>query len=253
MIYVTGDIHGLPQDRLEDWCFVEQENMTKADTVIICGDFGCVWNYTGQTKEEKDTLNWLEDRPFTTVFCDGNHENFRRLNQYPVTEWNGGLVHVIRPSVLHLIRGEVYTIEGKKFFAFGGARSHDINDGIIPYGPDWKELATEWRLQRKSFRIEDVSWWKEEMPSKEEMDRGIRNLKKHDFKVDYVVSHCAPSFVVATFSRGLFKPDELTDYLQGLIYEYGLSFKKWFFGHYHDDRNVLTDYIMLYEQIIRIL
>lgn len=73
----------------------------------------------------------MEDKSFTTVFVDGNHENFDRLYSYPVKEWNGGKVHEIRPSVLHLMRGEVFTIEDKKFFAFGGASSHDIKDGIL--------------------------------------------------------------------------------------------------------------------------
>lgn len=37
----------------------------------------------------------------------------------------------IRDSVIHLIRGEIFDIDNKKFFTFGGARSHDIADGIL--------------------------------------------------------------------------------------------------------------------------
>ena len=29
--------------------------------------------------------------------------------------------------------------------------------------------------------------------------------------------------------------------------------KEWFFGHYHDNRNLKGKYVLLYEQIIRIL
>ena len=46
-------------------------------------------------------------------------------------EWNGGKAHKIRDSVLHLMRGEIFDIDNKKIFAFGGARSHDIQDGIL--------------------------------------------------------------------------------------------------------------------------
>ena len=53
-------------------------------------------------------MDWLEDRPFTTLFCEGNHENFDRLYSYPVEKWNGGNVHKIRPSVIHLMRGQVF-------------------------------------------------------------------------------------------------------------------------------------------------
>ena len=49
--------------------------MTKEDYVIICGDFGGVWNKEVENKEEKHLLDWLEEKPFTTLFVDGNHEN----------------------------------------------------------------------------------------------------------------------------------------------------------------------------------
>ena len=56
--------------------------MTKNDYVIIAGDFG-IWN---DTKQERYNLDWLEDKPFTTLFVDGNHSNFDRLYAMPVSE-----------------------------------------------------------------------------------------------------------------------------------------------------------------------
>ena len=53
---------------------------------------------------------------------------------YPTIECHCGLVQPIRPSVLHLMRGQLYEICGKKIFTMGGASSHDIRDGIL--GPD---------------------------------------------------------------------------------------------------------------------
>ena len=41
-------------------------------------------------KEEKYNLKWLEDKPFTTLFVCGSHENFDQLYNYPVEEWKGG-------------------------------------------------------------------------------------------------------------------------------------------------------------------
>lgn len=105
MIYITGDIHGSPE-RLGMHSFYEQKEMTRDDIVIICGDFGMVWEKSGESASEQYWLKWLEDKPFTTVFVCGNHENFDRLYQYPVKEWHGGKVHEIRPHVLHLMRGE---------------------------------------------------------------------------------------------------------------------------------------------------
>ena len=58
------------------------------------------------TEEEQKLLDWYNDKPWTTLFCDGNHDNFDLLSKHPVEEWNGGKVHRIRPKVLHLMRGQ---------------------------------------------------------------------------------------------------------------------------------------------------
>lgn len=125
-IYVTGDIHAEP-DRFNTENFPEQKELTRDDYMIICGDFGLVWAEDKESKREKQLLDWLEDRPYTTLFADGNHENFTRLNAFPVEEWHGGRVHKIREHVIHLLRGEMFDLDGKKLFAFGGARTHDID------------------------------------------------------------------------------------------------------------------------------
>ena len=165
--------------------------MTKEDYVIICGDFGGVWNKEVENKEEKHLLDWLEEKPFTTLFVDGNHENFDRLYSYPVELWHRGKVHKIRPSVIHLMRGQIYEIDGKSFFTFGGASSHDIESGILdPEDPDFKEkkkwLDREWR----SYRVNHITWWAQELPSEEEMQEGRANLAAHDNQVDFIVTHC---------------------------------------------------------------
>ena len=174
-IWVTGDIHGNPV-RLSTDNFYEQKEFSgnkDENVVIIAGDFGLVWDKE-ETKQEKYWLDWLEDKPFTTIFVDGNHENHKRLATYPIKEWNGGKVHKIRPHVLHLMRGEIYIIEGKKFFAFGGAQSHDISDGILD-GEDnnWREKAKVLDKQGKyMYRIKGLSWWEEELPNVEDMANG---------------------------------------------------------------------------------
>ena len=126
MIFVTGDTHG-EFDRFNTENFPEQKELTKADYVIICGDFGGVWD---GSKQEKYWLNWLNDKPFTTLFVDGNHSNFDMLGQIEVSFWHGGNVHFVRDSVIHLMRGQVFEIAGKRFFTMGGASSHDISAEI---------------------------------------------------------------------------------------------------------------------------
>lgn len=249
MIWVTGDTHG-DFRRFSTNIFPEQRWMTKDDTLIICGDFGGIWNVPMESKNEKYWLKWLEDKPFTTVFVCGNHENFERLYKYPEKTWNGGKVHEIRPSILHLQRGEVYEIEGLKFFAFGGASSHDIKDGILDPVDD-TELIKKWRNDySKLFRIDGVSWWKQELPSEEEMQNGIENLKKHNHKVDFIISHSPPASVIALLGHGFYEQDILTRYLEEI--RVSTEYNKWFMGHMHDNRAINTQDILLYDRIIRI-
>ena len=250
MIYITGDCH-CNFERFNTEIFPEQEEMTKADYVIVCGDFGGVWDKDASGKKEIWWLDWLENRPFTTLFVDGNHENFDRLYSYPVESWNGGKVHKIRPSVIHLMRGQVYLLDGKKLFSFGGARSHDISGGILePEDPDYKIKKKQLDQGWEPYRINHVSWWEQEMPTAEEMEEGRRNLKGHGNCVDFIVTHCCSSGTQACLGGGLFTPDTLTKYFQEL--RETVQFKKWFFGHYHDNKNVNAEEILLYEQIIRI-
>ncbi len=251
MIYITGDCHA-DFRRLSTAIFPEQREMTKEDYVIICGDFGGVWTKDEESPREKWDLNWLEDKPFTTLFVDGNHENFDRLYSYPVEKWHGGKVHKIRDSVIHLMRGQVFEIEDRKIFTFGGASSHDVQGGILePEDPDYKKKKKELDKEWLPYRINHFSWWERELPAESEMAEGLINLEKNNNKVDFIVTHCCASSTQALYSEGRFTSDVLTDYLEKI--RQTVNFKKWFFGHYHDNKNINADEILLYEQIIRIL
>ena len=244
MIYITGDTHGDWMSRLRTNAFPEQKEMTKDDYVIICGDFG-IWHDTNQ---ERHNLKWLDDKPFTTLFVDGNHENFDRLYTMPVSEWNGGNVHFIRPHIIHLMRGQVFEIDGVSLFTFGGAKSHDIQDGILEKDdPRIKEWS---KNPFKMFRVNHSSWWKEELPSEKEMNDGIQNLEKYNNKIDFIITHCGATSSIALYSMGDYKPDILTNYFEEIRQK--VNFKKWFMGHYHDNYAINDKEIILYEQIVRI-
>ncbi len=244
MIYITGDCHA-NFHRLSTKIFPEQKEMTKEDFVIITGDFGGIWDYKGENAQEKNWLNWLEQKPFTILFVDGNHENHARLNEFPVKEFHGGKVHEIRPSILHLMRGEVFELQGETIFTFGGARSHDMKDGIFEPGD---RRIKQWKYDyNKEFRVNRQTWWEEEMPSKEEMQYGLENLKKHGNKVDIILSHCTSSSIQKKIKEA-FAPDELTEYFEQL--EQLIDYKYWIFGHYHIDQKVDEKHFALYHQIV---
>ena len=224
MIYVTGDTHAhLDIGKLNYQRFPQQITMTKSDYLIVCGDFGLVWD---NKKSDLYWRQWLSDKPFTTLFVDGNHENFELLRQFPLVDKFGGKVREIAPDVFHLERGQVFTIDGKKFFVMGGASSHD-----------------------KEYRKEHVSWWKEELPTNDEMERGIASLEEHNWKVDYVLTHCAPRSV-QTMIASWYENDSLTSYLERVRMD--LDFMTWFFGHYHIDKQINEQFIAIYNNIIPI-
>lgn len=223
MIYVTGDTHqNINIKKLTIDFFPEQKFMTKNDYVIICGDFGCVWN---GSNSDKYWQRWFDNKNFTTLYVDGNHENFNLTKQYPISEWNGGKVQFITPSIIHLMRGEIYNIDGYSFFAMGGASSHDIE-----------------------FRTENISWWRDELPNDQEYENAFKNLKKHNNKVDFIISHCC-SDNVQNMINSNYVHDKLTNFFR--IIDETVEFKKWFFGHYHIDKD-FGKYRCLFEDVIKI-
>ena len=248
MIYITGDTHGNWMSRLNADSFPEQKEMTKDDYVIVLGDFGIRDN----SKTENYNLDWLDNKPFTTLFISGNHSNYDMLDSLSIDKWHGGNVNFIRPSVIHLMRGEVFTIENKKFFAFGGASSHDIKDGILEIGD---KRIKQWNKDySKMFRVNHLSWWKRELPNQEEMDNGIKNLELNNNKVDYILTHCSYTSLLKQMDggSGLYESDILTDYLQKI--KQTVDYKQWLFGHMHINQNYYWERATcLYEQIIRML
>ena len=247
MIYATGDLHGNAL-RFQPQYFPEQAEMSKIDYMIVCGDFGCVWN---GNKSDDPQLDRLEALPFTILFVDGNHENFDALSEYPVEQWHGGKVHKICLHVIHLTRGQAFELQDRTFFTMGGAQSHDIADGVLDMdSSDFYGRYDSLRRNHGQVRINHISWWREELPSDEEYAEAMRMLERLDWKVDYIITHCAPTAIQQKINAN-FRPDKLTDFLEEVRSR--SQFHYWLFGHYHDNRIIDEKYVMLYEQMVRIL
>lgn len=225
MIFITGDTH-IPTDisKLNTDSFPQQKKLTKNDYVIICGDFGGVWY---GTHKDNYWLDWLEKKSFTTLFIDGNHENFAALSQYDECSWNGGKVQFIRPSVIHLLRGYVFDLEGMKLFAMGGARSSD-----------------------RMFRKEGVTWWQEEMPDAEEIRRARQNLAINDNQVDLMITHDAPQSLARMIDFAKSEDDELMPFFDELRNTVG--YRHWYFGHFHVDWKIDESHTAVFDKIIQL-
>ena len=215
-IGITGDIHGdLNLTR------IKKAIKEKYDCLIVTGDFGYIWD---NSKMEIDALDKIEEMSITILFVSGNHENFNLLKEYPIKYWNGGKVQFIRKNIIHLLRGQVFSINEKKFFTFGGAKSID-----------------------KFMRKENIDWWKEEMPTLEEMNEGIDNLKECGNKINYIITHtCSDEILpqIVKFSES----DELTRYFSFI--KNNVDYDKWFFGHMHIDFHITKKDSCLYRNII---
>lgn len=217
-IYVSGDPHG------EQGRIYEVDKMLKEDDMIIfAGDFAYLFK---NDFHENRFLDDLEARPYTILFVDGNHENFPAIYSYPEEMWNGGKIHRIRKNIIHMCRGQVFEIAADndtiKLFTFGGGYSLD-----------------------KATRTEGKTWWPEELPTMKEYDEGKKNLEKHNWEVDYIITHTLnykSIQVLAAMDRyNEIKPlcsDEgpLNFYLEDIREQ--AKYKEWFFGHFHRDKKI---------------
>jgi len=230
MIIITGDLHGTNEiEKLFPKNFPLGQKLTKKDYVIICGDFGLPFtnpNYY-YYEEEMRVLKWLTDCPWTTLFVDGNHENFDFLDSLPTVQEFGSTVGLLTNSVFHLKRGHIYNIDNKTFLTMGGALSID------------KERRIRDQQRPNNIKL----WWEQEYWTREEEDFCVTNLASHGGKVDYIISHTIPQSVIEESEILSFCGDKILDYTSRFfefIYRHELkSFDKWFFGHFH--KNIVYD------------
>ena len=189
--------------------------------MIQLGDFGFIWK-NEPDKNEIYWMNWLSKKPWTTLVIPGNHENYFRLLNLPETIKFDNPVWVyespgIEKDIFILQRGYVYNINGVKILAIGGAESID-----------------------KYHRVMNIDWWREETLSYEEETRTLQELDKHQWRVDFVLSHTCPLHIAEILCRennfGC-TSDTIKDPVSKFLYHISkqLTFKEWHFGHWHVD------------------
>ena len=120
-LLITGDLHG---DTAALTMIARQ--LREGDALFVAGDFGFVfWDNRDEHVFLDDVDQFLQKINGYVIFADGNHENHRALNKFPVEQWNNARVHMIRSRIIHVLRGEVLSLKGKRIFCFGGAFSID--------------------------------------------------------------------------------------------------------------------------------
>jgi len=231
MIYIRGDTHG-EECQFSEQAMPGESSWTADDILLIAGDFGFVFQGEDRYLSERNKLNGLAKKPYRILFVDGNHEGFPFLMAYPEEIQYGAPVRKIRENIFWLQRGYIYDIEGHSVFVMGGAHSMD-----------------------KAFRMKyfevcgEKIWFEEELPSKDEFSRAIASLREHNMEVDYIVTHTAPRTIIPRIIHAA--PDmtdaELTGFLDWVYHE--VKFKKWYFGHFHEDLEINDQITACYTQI----
>ena len=221
MVYVTGDMHG-DLDRLYD---KQLRRLKKNDVLIVCGDFGYIF---GGGKTERQVIDYFAKRKFITAFVEGTHDNLDTIGRCRETVWKGGKVNRIKGNLLHLMRGQIFNIEGNRFFTFGGGESSD-----------------------KDMRIVHGNWWREEEPTPAQMADGARVLDEAGCNVDYIITHEPPSLVKSAMLLRRGGADNVNK-LNGYLEEIGRSciFRHWFFGSLHEDRVITEHHTCVFKKVI---
>ncbi len=223
MVYVTGDMHGA-EERLysREWL-----RLKKGDILIVCGDFGYIWD---GGENQREYIDYLASRPFTVAFLDGTHDNLSYINSCRLTYWKGGMIHRIKGNLIHLMRGQIYNIDGTEIFTFGGGESVD-----------------------RDMRIENGLWWKEEMPTATEMAEAAKLLDSKGRRVDYIITHEPPSLVKSAMMlrNGHTEPiSKLNGYFEEI--DELCDYHHWYFGCMHEDRRVTPKHTCVFKKHIRI-
>ena len=220
-IFITGDTHqSLDINKLNSKNFPLNSILTKDDILIVCGDWGCIWDGSG---EDKYWQNWYEKKNFTTFVVLGNHENYDLIQNYPIVQFCGGRARKVSDSVYLEIRGEVYNFNGKTFLSFGGADSTD-----------------------KHLRKEGESWWSGERITEEDLENARSNVKKYDY-IDYVITHTGGSEINRFIG---FEPSESDKILDQILSE--IKYGTHYCGHYHVDLYYLNHRI-IYDDVCELV
>jgi UDP-2,3-diacylglucosamine pyrophosphatase LpxH len=208
-LFVKGDIHGDLRPIID---FIQKNKLGKDDCILILGDCGIAW------RDDKIDLNFnidLYEKSCNEVqlyFIRGNHENYDILKEYEKVNHNS--IH-ISEHIIYLPDGE-YLLNGEKVLVCGGADSID-----------------------RAFRVEGLSWWADEIVSKDFID----SILGADY--NYIFTHCCPISVFNKYQTSLctlkgLDQDKIEHKSEEILEELfkKVTFKHHYFGHYHVDKQL---------------
>lgn len=229
MIFVTGDTHLSYFKEDAGKLFKRRKGfpipaLRRTDFLIVLGDFSLFWSK--KSIFNKENIEKIQKLPYTILFIDGNHENFVWLEEFPVINRFGGKIQICGQNIFHLMRGEVYELQGKTFFTCGGAMSQDIE-----------------------LRQPYTTWWPQEQVSIADENNAWKNLKKTDH-IDFILTHTCPDTIVSEMFDKVPSRNATERFLNKIAEQY--PDVPWYFGHHHVDKD-WTRYHAVYNNVLRII
>ncbi len=173
------------------------DGLTKEDFLIVLGDCGVLAPRTDRDRVVRE----YRELPCSVLYLDGSRDDYDTLADYPVFRWNGGAVQVISRGILHLMRGQVFRLEGKTFLVCGGAAT-----------PGRDEAGKYW------------DWWPEQDPGPADRAAAADALTACGHKVDYVLSCDLP----ARWRPSAEPASAAAQWLDELLS--AVTYGRWFFG-----------------------
>ena len=225
MVYITGDIHGDPRRIVE---FSEKFDLTRQDIIVSLGDVGANYDVGPRDEWMKGVLAGISP----TILCiHGNHEaRPETVPGYVEKQWNGGSVFVQPeyPNLLFAKDGEIYSLNGKRCFAIGGAYSVDKHI----------RLVRRW------------AWFPDEQPS--EQIKAYVEQQLSENQIDVVFSHTCPEQYkpVECFLPGIDQSevDDSTERWLGEL-EQSINYSAWYCGHWHINKRIAKMHF-LFEDVV---
>lgn len=102
--------------------------------------------------------------------------------------------------------------------------------------------------------MEGKTWWARELPDEEEFGEALEFLSRYQNSVDYVITHTCPISTLYTMTDALGLEPQIPDVVNVQLeaIRRRISYKKWFFGHFHFDAELPGNMQVVYNKILKI-
>ncbi len=152
---------------------------------------------------------------------------------------NHFLLYNVTPEFLNM-RDDFFDMAADEFFSLAKEngitiiQAHPLRDGKTFFTMGGCVSSQKWK--------DEGLWYPQENPSAEEIKRGYENLRLNNNRVDYILTH----------KHRLEPADSLT--LEGMInyIESEITYKHWYFGHWHESDYIDEKHTVVFDKLIKL-